>query len=405
MTQAPLSWVQEIHHALIEAKEIPLHGLSPVFPWEACSQQIASALQLPELKIIPGQTQFLTDDKITEGLGEDFISIPLEMAPLSGKAFWIMAKADIAKWTALNLTPANGTKGFSSPQFQEGFYYFLAVKVLAAIRELNPFGDLSPQMGKTAELPKEQALCIDVEIQHPKQTLWGRIVCPLEFHQAFKAHFSQRTPTPLTSALAKQIDVPIRVEIGQSVLSLSKWKNASVGDFILLDRCTFHPQTHKGTATLSLYQTPLLRARVKETHLKIVDYAFYREEKKLMSPETPSNEENREETFEEGEILSSEESSEVDAEENHLWSAENPEAVSEKIISASEIPMTLTVEVARMRMNLDKLLQVSPGNVLELPVKPEQGVDLTVDGKIVAKGELIKLGEMLGVKILQIGQL
>ncbi len=402
MIQAPLDWVKEIHLALIEAKEIPLHGFAPAFPWEECSRKIASALEMPELRISFRQTKFLIHDKIFEGLGAGFIAIPLEMAPLSGKVFWIIAKEDVAKLTALLLIPGNGTKGFSSPKFQEGFYYFLATKALAAIHELNAFGDLSPKIAKPAEFPPEESLCIDVEIQHPKQTCWGRLVCPASFHQEFKAHFCNREPAPLTSAFAKQIDVPIRVEVGQTALSLTEWKNVSVGDFILLDRCTFDPQTHKGTAMLRLLKTPILRARLKENTLKIVDYAFYREEQKPMNPHMPQDDEKPEEISEEVEFTS-EESGEIGTEENHLWSAESAEAMSEKMIPASEIPLTLTVEVARLRINLDKLLQLSPGNILELPIKPEQGVDLTVDGKKVAKAELIKLGDMLGVKILQLG--
>jgi flagellar motor switch protein FliN/FliY len=386
---APLHWVKEIQLALIEAQEIPLHGQAPEFPWEEVQQKIASSLQLPDLRIIPGQTQLLSGGKITEGLGAEFIAIPLEMAPLTGKLFWLMAKEDIAKLTMICLTSSNGNKGFTSPKFQEGFYYFLATKATAAINELNAFGDLSPKIGKMAEIPQEEALCIDVRIEHPKQVCWGRVVCPASLHREFKMHFSDREPAPLSSSLAKQIDVPIKIEVGQTALSLSKWKSISVGDFLLLDRCTFDPQTHKGTATLTLHRKPLFRARVKENHLKIVDYAFYREEQNTMNapednPEEPSLEEG--------------------TEENHLWSTENPaEAMSENIIPTGEIPMTLTVEVARLTMNLDKLLQLSPGNVVELPVKPEQGIDLTIDGKKVAKGELVKLGEMLGVRILQLG--
>lgn len=394
MSQAPFHWVKGVQLALIDSQEIPLHGPIPEFPWEEYSQKIASALQLPELGILPGQTQFLSGDKITEGHGAEFNVLPLEIAPLTGKIFWIMAKEDIAKLTALCLTSSNGNKGFSSPKFQEGFYYFLATKAIAAIQELNPFGDLSPKIGRKEELPMEEALCIDVRIQYPKQVCRGRLVCPAAFHREFKTHFSAREPAPLSSALAKQIDVPIKIEAGQTVLSLSQWKNVSVGDFILLDRCTFDPQTHKGTVALTLHRTPLLRARVKENHLKIVDYALYREEHNTMKPHDEVNPE--EPSLEEGETPS---------EENHLWSSENAEAMSEKIIPASEIPMTLTVEVGRLKMNLDKLLQLSPGNVLELAVKPEQGVDLTVDGRKVAKGELIKLGEMLGVKILQLGKM
>ncbi|NDE82905.1 MAG: YscQ/HrcQ family type III secretion apparatus protein, partial [Chlamydiia bacterium] len=51
-----------------------------------------------------------------------------------------------------------------------------------------------------------------------------------------------------------------------------------------------------------------------------------------------------------------------------------------------------------------QLLELRPGNVLDLQVKPEQGVYVTVGGKRIARGELIKLGDVLGLKILKIGE-
>ncbi|MBS0605030.1 MAG: type III secretion system cytoplasmic ring protein SctQ [Verrucomicrobia bacterium] len=398
MTEAPLAWVKEIHNTLIEAKAIPLSGFAPAFPWEEFSEKIAEMLQQPELKIVPRHTKFLKGSEITSGLGAGFIPLSLELTPLSGQAFWIMGKEDVAKLAALALTPSNGNKGFSSPKFQEGFYYYLATLALQALDERRAFNDLSVKLGKSGTLPQDEALCVDVEIQHPKHTFWGRLVCPASLHEAFKTHFSTEQPAPLTSALAKQMDVTVRLELGQTILSLSEWKGANVGDFILLDRCTFDPKTHKGTATLMLEHTPILRVRIKDNSLKIVDYAIYREEQNQMNSDTPQDENNSETD----EFSSAEFEAEGNAEENHLWSAQN--GGLEKMVSTKEIPLTLSVEVARLRINLEKLLQLSPGNVLELPVKPEQGVDIVVGGKKVAKAELIKLGEMLGVKILQIGE-
>jgi flagellar motor switch protein FliN/FliY len=318
---------------------------------------------------------------------------------LSGQAFLMMGREDVSKLTALTLASSSAGKGFSSPKFQEGFYYFLGTQVVQAIDEIKAFGDLGLKIGKLGSLPQEESLCIDIEIQHSKETFWGRLACPASFHQAFKTHFNIQPPTPLKSALAKQIDVTVRLELGQTELLLSQWQEVRVGDFILLDRCTFDPKTQKGTATLMLEQTSLLRARIKDNSLKIVDYAFYREEHNQMNPEMPPDEKNPKENFESE--PSAEYETELPSDQNHLWTSENAEM--EKLISPQEIPLTLAIEVARLRINLDKLLQLSPGNVLELSVKPEQGVDLVIGGKKVAKGELVKLGEMLGVKILQLG--
>jgi flagellar motor switch protein FliN/FliY len=402
MNEPPLQWVKEIHSALIEAGTIPLSGYPPKFPWEELSSQIDAMMDVSEIKLIAQKTSLLSGSDIASGFGSEFTYIALDLTPLNEQVFWLMGKEEIAALTTLALTSSALGKGLSSLKFQEGFYYYLITQIIEAVNKLKAFSDLALKMAKPSPPIQEESLCIDIQIQHPKQTLWGRLVCPASFHQAFKAHFAAEPPPPLTSSLANQIDVTVHLELGQTQLPLSQWTSASVGDFILLDRCTFDPKTQKGTATLVLEQTPILRARIKDTHLKIVDYAFYRQEQNQMSPKTPEDEENHQEHSESDEFSSVEFEEETSEEDNHLWSSQNDN--TEKMISTQDIPLTLSVEVARLRINLQKLLQLSPGNILELPVRPEQGVDVVIGGKKVARAELIKLGEMLGIKILQMGE-
>ena len=80
-----------------------------------------------------------------------------------------------------------------------------------------------------------------------------------------------------------------------------------------------------------------------------------------MNQNRPQDEENPDESFDAED--NSEETSETAPEENHLWAPEDIGEINEKMISSSELPLTLTVEVARLQINLNKLLQLSPGNV------------------------------------------
>jgi len=78
------------------------------------------------------------------------------------------------------------------------------------------------------------------------------------------------------------------------------------------------------------------------------------------------------------------------------------EPAKEELFNPNDVPLTLNVELAKLKMNLQKLLQLTPGNVLDLTVTPEQGIDLTLSGKCVARGVLVHVGETLGVKITEI---
>ena len=76
----------------------------------------------------------------------------------------------------------------------------------------------------------------------------------------------------------------------------------------------------------------------------------------------------------------------------------------EPLIRSKDIPLTIHVEVAHLKMPLKTLLSLQPGNTLELKVRPETGVNLTVNGKVIGRGELIQIGDLLGVKVTEITQ-
>lgn len=79
----------------------------------------------------------------------------------------------------------------------------------------------------------------------------------------------------------------------------------------------------------------------------------------------------------------------------------NPAPTPEKM-PLGEMAISVVIESARIPLTLDKLLQLQKGNVLELPRLPEEGVDLVVNGNLIAKAELIKIGDRLAVRILDI---
>lgn len=378
MNTMPMNWIHQIHHTLQEMQEVPLWGNLPNIPWDKCIQEVASTLQTPELSLVVGDTQLLTEEKILLGLGSYPIIANIQLTPLVGQCFWIMAQEDTTFLTSLALTENQNQKAINSASFQEGFYRFLLLEILKAIDSLKPFSDLSLKMGSlTTSLPKENCICIDVGIHHPKKVVWGRMICPISFHQTFKAHFANTAFSIYESNLSKDIDLPISAKIGHTQLSLSQWGKIAVGDFLILDTCSYFPNTAKGTATLFLEQTPLFTVICKQTNCKIIDYAY--------------QEEPMDEDFEEEKDLDQQEE-EIDLEQE------------EPLTPIPDALLSIHVEIARMRMNLQKILQLKPGNVIELATRPEQGVKLTLNGKAVARGELIQLGDVLGVKILQVGE-
>ncbi len=79
------------------------------------------------------------------------------------------------------------------------------------------------------------------------------------------------------------------------------------------------------------------------------------------------------------------------------------EVINEEMEALDSISLTLSVELSRLQVPLKKVLEMRPGNILDMEI-PKQGfVDLIVSGKKVGQGELVKLGDVVGIRILEMG--
>ena len=64
-----------------------------------------------------------------------------------------------------------------------------------------------------------------------------------------------------------------------------------------------------------------------------------------------------------------------------------------------DVPVRVAVEVGRVRMNLGELVQLKPGSLLVLDRASHEPADLLVNGKIVARGEIVTIDNSYGIRI------
>lgn len=67
-----------------------------------------------------------------------------------------------------------------------------------------------------------------------------------------------------------------------------------------------------------------------------------------------------------------------------------------------DVSIPISVEVGRAQLALDQLLNLVPGSVVALDKKSEEPVDLRVNGKLVARGEVVLVDDAYGLRITQI---
>jgi flagellar motor switch protein FliN len=67
-----------------------------------------------------------------------------------------------------------------------------------------------------------------------------------------------------------------------------------------------------------------------------------------------------------------------------------------------DVRIPISVEVGRTKMSLTDILDLVPGSVIPLDKKAEEPVDLRVNGKLIAHGEVVLVDDVYGVRITQI---
>ena len=67
-----------------------------------------------------------------------------------------------------------------------------------------------------------------------------------------------------------------------------------------------------------------------------------------------------------------------------------------------DIPLTLTVELGRSKMIINDLLQLGQGSVIELTKLAGEPLEVLVNQKLVARGEVVVVNERFGVRLTEI---
>jgi len=86
--------------------------------------------------------------------------------------------------------------------------------------------------------------------------------------------------------------------------------------------------------------------------------------------------------------------------------AAEPDGPTTRIASDLEavfdVPVKVSAVLGRSRMEIGDLLKLGPGTVLELDRKVGEAIDIYVNNRLVARGEVVLVEEKLGVTMTEI---
>jgi flagellar motor switch protein FliN/FliY len=410
----PYSWLKQLPPIPTDAEEAPLLGYAPPFPWDQFTALFAKIFQLEQCEIKRSPWTMREPKELLQGLGSAPLLFNIDVGPLSGKLSWLLAEKDVDKLMALLLTKNAEGGNFIDPEYRQGFYRFLALEVFNIFNKLEYDKGLTPHLLSDTELPSKGNLCQDITAIIANTSLTGRLILSDELHQSWRERFAQnKLNVELSPELAAKLQLLLHVEVGQTTLKLSEWNQLALGDFLLLEQCSLETDLTKGRGMLTLNSKPLFRVKIKEGSIKILESPLYHEVETTMSSKDDEDDLS-EEFYDEDETLTEfEEEAESLVEEPKKEAPrsaapktekkEPEEGLAKPVPIAKEISLTVVVEVGRIQMSVQKLMELEPGNLLDLSISPENGVDLVVNGNVIAKGELLKIGDSLGVRILDKG--
>ena len=82
-----------------------------------------------------------------------------------------------------------------------------------------------------------------------------------------------------------------------------------------------------------------------------------------------------------------------------FMSMQSPLLQTENIDLLLDVPLEVTVELGKTSKSIKEILDFAPGTVVELNRLAGEPIDVLVNGKYVAKGEVVVMGEAFGIRI------
>ena len=178
-------------------------------------------------------------------------------------------------------------------------------------------------------------------------------------------------------------EISARVEVAQLDLGADDIANLEEGDIVILENheLAFGPEGLSGLAFVKLGagRNGGLRAQIQSDGDRV----------RLVVAGIVVQEEPAESEMADG----SEEQQQHDIVDDNLPETEG---------LLRDVPAPVVVELGRIRMNTAQVIRLRQGQILRLPRGPNDPVDLVVNGKVFARGELIEVDGELGVRLLQV---
>ncbi|WP_348663544.1 type III secretion system cytoplasmic ring protein SctQ [Chlamydia vaughanii] len=340
----------------------------PQFPKEVCERRLKEKFRLEDTSLTIQARGSLSATQAIKDFGTHILVQPFLAQPLEpGNFFFVTSEEDLQSFMVAVFNDSSLASYFYEKDKLLGFHYYCCAEFCKLLQELAWIPSLSAKVAGEVQVSGKDLQgsyqVIDVTCGLDGKTMRFRLLFSDAVCNSCKKFLStsdqnfdvlQLGTTPLTMS----------VEVGYCQLTQEEWQQVVPGSFILLDSCLYDPDTEDSGGLLTVQGHQFFGGRFLDTksgEFKITSY--------------PS--------------LQQEEPAE-----------ETPEA-----LPAAPLPghCKLVAEAARYSLTVEEFLKLAPGSVLNFDgIHPSRGVDMILNGAKVGRGEIVSLGDVLGIRVLEV---
>jgi len=423
MRPSPYPYIEK---RLIEALDLPLSKAAFSVPTEALLDKLSELFHIEKPTYKIGNAKVIPDTDLENLFPEGTFFERLIFPPLEGELYVITPHESLKDIAHLVLHKQAKEDEIVSRDFLEGMKRFLVTEALVGLNAVK-FELASSALIEQKKAPTVPGCLYPLTLTFSAHKVSFHLFATTDFLKSYQVHTKPQKQTQIPDSLKKSLLTEISLEAGQFSIRLNELSSLKQGDFVILDRCSIDPDSGHGNISFCLKQKPLFRGKIKEGKIKVLEYPFdtigdfntMNDDPKMPEgfgqkpPEKPATPDPSKEfaendpdaqmtgdnpwieqdpsTLNEG---SSEDMSLSETEGNYSL-----EKSSSPIKNPGAISLDVHVELGRLKITAEKLLNLAPGQTLELAVHVDEGVSCMVGDTKVASGQLVKLGDLIGVRL------
>jgi len=314
----------------------PTFGALPPFPFASLIEKMVAKFGLVDCKINLENRGWAKKDELLQPHKGKQRYFKFSMAPLEGIMYVALSREDLLVLAREFLFKNESVKLLNLDEdIQESVYTFIILEILDFIDTENYIPKVAIQIDNGDVELDEDGYYFDIISTINERKISMRLIFPMTLQDSWNRFFNLEKASCYNVKIADNLQINLAMEIGRVDFSLKEWDSLQIGDYILLDSCSWDFDGGKREAVLTMEGDAIIRTSYKDGALEVSRKGIFTDVKKVRDKEKPI------ETLAEKPVLSSTSDLEVVSEaleEETLEKEESLETFQEEDVVLEDVP-------------------------------------------------------------------